>query len=70
VDGAGQRVGPVAKVVYPNRDSYYGGYSGTKAGAGLYIAASGAAHIGRYEVCLCWDGAGMVQRGCVASSCF
>jgi hypothetical protein len=37
-------------VTFPNRDTYFGGYSGgAKCGLGLYAFATGAAYLGQYK---------------------
>ncbi|KAF6261919.1 hypothetical protein COO60DRAFT_1678673 [Scenedesmus sp. NREL 46B-D3] len=50
LDAAGLRSSGAAKVSFPNRDTYYGGYAAdAKAGLGLYVFANGGAYVGQYE---------------------
>lgn len=50
LDAAGLRCSAAAKVAYPNRDTYFGGYSNdAKSGVGLYVFANGGAYIGQYQ---------------------
>lgn len=58
---AGERCDGCARVTFPNKDTYFGGYQGdSKAGLGLYAFATGAAYLGQYKqvrraaaVCAC-----------------
>ncbi len=50
IDSSGRRTATAAKVQYPNKDSYFGGYSAdAKAGLGLYAFANGALYLGEYS---------------------
>ena len=50
LDHDGLRSCSAAKVAFPNRDTYFGGYQAdSKAGTGLYVFANGGAYIGQYQ---------------------
>lgn len=45
----GRRTDSAAKAVYPNKDTYFGGYdTDTKSSGGLYVFATGAVYLGQY----------------------
>jgi hypothetical protein len=50
LDAAYLRSSAAAKVSFPNRDTYFGGYAAdAKSGLGLYVFANGGAYVGQYE---------------------
>ncbi|WIA43924.1 hypothetical protein OEZ86_010328 [Tetradesmus obliquus] len=50
LDASGLRSSAAAKVAFPIRDTYFGGYAAdAKAGLGLYVFANGGCYVGQYK---------------------